>query len=97
VRKKVFGDGGRGQSASSRLLKNYHLMVIQSILKDQVCLKSPFEKGGFRGIYRGLQNPPSPPLEKGGIKAASIMLKNSFFNNLVGVHLNRFQTTQEKS
>jgi hypothetical protein len=30
-------------------------------------LKSPFEKGGFRGIYKGLQNPPSPLFPKGGV------------------------------
>ncbi len=29
-------------------------------------LKSPFLKGGFRGIMRRLFNPPCPPLEKGG-------------------------------
>jgi hypothetical protein len=29
-------------------------------------LKSPFEKGGFRGIYKGLPNSPQPPFSKGG-------------------------------
>jgi len=29
--------------------------------------KSPFLKGGFRGIIKRLFNPPCPPLEKGGI------------------------------
>ena len=29
-------------------------------------LKSPFPKGGFRGIIRRLHNPPCPPLKKGG-------------------------------
>jgi hypothetical protein len=29
-------------------------------------LKSPFSKGGFRGIIRWLYNPPCPPLKKGG-------------------------------
>jgi hypothetical protein len=29
-------------------------------------LKSPFSKGGFRGIIKRLSNPPSPPLKKGG-------------------------------
>jgi hypothetical protein len=47
-------------------------MVKQSILKDQKCLKSPFEKGGFRGISNSYKLPPNPPLEKGGIKGASI-------------------------
>ena len=28
--------------------------------------KSPFSKGGFRGIIKGLCNPPCPPLGKGG-------------------------------
>jgi hypothetical protein len=53
------------------LLKNYYQMVIQSILKDQECLKSPFGKGGFRGISVIYKIPPYPPLEKGGIKADS--------------------------
>jgi hypothetical protein len=42
--------------------------MITSILKDQDYIKSPFEKGGFRGISSGYQIPPNPPLEKGGIK-----------------------------
>jgi hypothetical protein len=29
-------------------------------------LKSPFEKGGFRGISSDAIIPPDPPLEKGG-------------------------------
>jgi hypothetical protein len=29
-------------------------------------LKSPFAKGGFRGISRGYKIPPNPPLKKGG-------------------------------
>ena len=29
-------------------------------------LKSPFEKGGLRGIYGGLKIPPQPPFAKGG-------------------------------
>jgi len=33
------------------MLKNYHQMVIKSILKNQLCLKSPFDKGGFKGIF----------------------------------------------
>jgi hypothetical protein len=43
-------------------------LVIARILKDQDYIKSPFEKGGFRGISIGYKIPPSPPLEKGGIK-----------------------------
>jgi hypothetical protein len=58
--KRGFGIG------SSRLLENYHLMVIQSILKDQVCLKSPFGKGRFRGISGSYKIPPQPPFRKGG-------------------------------
>jgi len=34
-------------------------------LRDFPC-KSPFAKGGFRGILIGYINPPSPPLRKGG-------------------------------
>ncbi len=52
------------------MLKNYQQMVIQSILKDQECLKSPFGKGGFSGISGSYKIPPNPPLEKGGIKTA---------------------------
>jgi hypothetical protein len=29
-------------------------------------LKSPFFKGGFRGIMKRLSNPPLPPFKKGG-------------------------------
>ena len=52
---------------TSRLLKNYHQMVIKSILKNQEYLKSPFGKGGFRGISSSYKIPPNLPLEKGGI------------------------------
>jgi hypothetical protein len=52
-------------------LKNYYQMVMQSIFKDQESLKSPFGKGGFRGISVSYKIPPTPPLEKGGIKADS--------------------------
>ncbi len=41
--------------------------------RDSGCqrIKSPFFKGGFRGIIKGYYNPPCPPLEKGGkIKSA---------------------------
>jgi hypothetical protein len=31
-------------------------------------VKSPFEKGGFRGISSSYKNPPCPPLIKGGKK-----------------------------
>jgi hypothetical protein len=34
----------------------------------QEILKSPFEKGGFRGILKGYKNPSSPPLGKSGKK-----------------------------
>jgi hypothetical protein len=33
--------------------------------------KSPFSKGGLRGIIRRLYNPPYPPLEKGGDPTAN--------------------------
>jgi hypothetical protein len=46
-------------------------MVMQSLLKDQECLKSPLGKGGFRGISDSYIITPHPPLEKGGIKAAA--------------------------
>jgi hypothetical protein len=41
------------------------------MVEDKPCLegrraKSPFFKGGFRGIIKHLLNPPYPPLEKGG-------------------------------
>jgi len=42
-----------------RLLKNSSL-EIQSSLNYQECLKSPFEKGGFRGISGGYKITPSP-------------------------------------
>jgi hypothetical protein len=35
-------------------------MVIKSMLKDQGFLKSPFEKGGFRGISVSYKIPPNP-------------------------------------
>jgi hypothetical protein len=40
-----------------------------AIILPRVCqgfLKSPFEKGGFRGILKSYKNPPRPSLEKGG-------------------------------
>ena len=70
---------------SSRLLKNYHQMVIQSIFKDQECLKSPFGKGRFKGISGSYKIPPNPLLEKGGIKTASNQASKPFFNNLLGL------------
>jgi hypothetical protein len=45
--------------------------IIKELLINQKCIKSPFEKGGFRGIFKGyFQIPPNPPLVKGGIKSA---------------------------
>jgi hypothetical protein len=38
-------------------------------------LKSPFFKGGFRGIIKGLSNPPLPPFRKGGRKNLRIMME----------------------
>jgi hypothetical protein len=60
-------------------------MVNQSIFKDQKCLKSPFEKGGFRGISNSYKIPPTPPLEKGGIKGASNQAQNPFSKNLLEI------------
>jgi hypothetical protein len=37
-------------------------MLIQSILKDQECLKSPFGKGGFRGFQAVKKSPLTPVL-----------------------------------
>jgi hypothetical protein len=34
--------------------------------------KSPFEKGGFRGIYKQLKKSPLPPFGKGGIKTEAL-------------------------
>jgi hypothetical protein len=67
-------------------------MVMQSFLKDQKCLKSPFEKGGFRGISDSYIIPPHPPLEKGGIKGASNQAQKSFFHNLLSVRPKRADT-----
>ena len=41
------------------MTKNQHDFGVEA-------LKSPFFKGGFRGIMERLSNPPYPPLEKGG-------------------------------
>jgi hypothetical protein len=40
-------------------------------MNDKRCLKSPFEKGGFRGISSAYKIPPNPPFSKGGIKTSS--------------------------
>ncbi len=40
----------------------------------RLVFKSPFEKGGFRGIFKRLENPPYPPLEKGGNKLTDYWL-----------------------
>jgi hypothetical protein len=36
--------------------------IIKSIIQNQECIKSPFEKGGFRGISRGYLKSPLTPL-----------------------------------
>jgi hypothetical protein len=35
-------------------------------LRDVECSKSPFSKGGFRGIYKPLKSPLSPLFKRGG-------------------------------
>jgi hypothetical protein len=47
-----------------RLLDSVHP---ETTYAGKLFLKSPFEKGGFRGIYKGLPPPPSSPLPKGGV------------------------------
>ena len=48
------GGEGQGEGGSEKAFGNEY--------------KSPFSKGGFRGIFQGLGKiPPSPPLKKGGI------------------------------
>jgi len=66
-------------------LQNYSQIEIQNILNYQESLKSPFEKGGFRGISGGDKIPPIPPLEKGGIKTAFNQAQKPFFNNLLNL------------
>jgi hypothetical protein len=70
-------------SAISRLLKNYLQIEIQSRIENQRYSKSPFEKGGFRGISGAEKIPPNPPFSKGGAKNASNRSPNLFFNNLI--------------
>ncbi len=42
--------------------------------------KSPFSKGGFRGIFNRLSEiPPNPPLRKGGIKLPPMLTKRASF------------------
>jgi len=38
------------------------------LMENRRYLKSPFEKGGFRGILGAYQIPPIPPFLKGGDK-----------------------------
>jgi hypothetical protein len=42
-------------------------------------LKPPFEKGGFRGIFKGLSNPPAPPFTKGGGILGSFLMETTQF------------------
>jgi hypothetical protein len=45
-------------------LQRWYLKIYETINRKS---KSPFSKGGFRGIIKGLfLIPPGPPLEKGG-------------------------------
>jgi hypothetical protein len=64
------------------MLKNYLQKEIQSLIENQGYSKSPFEKGGFRGISKAYKIPPTPPFTKGGIKTASTQAQNLFFNSL---------------
>jgi hypothetical protein len=77
--------GGRSSSEPIRLLKSYLQIEIQSLTENQRYSKSPFEKGGFRGISGALKIPPNPPFSKGGIKKASNKSQNPFFNNLIAM------------
>jgi hypothetical protein len=45
---------------------------------NQRHLKSPFEKGGLRGISGAYKIPPNPPFSKGGINTSSIRLISYF-------------------
>jgi len=60
-------------------------MEIQSILNYPKRLKSPFEKGGFRGISGGYKIPPNPPLGKGGKKTALVRLQSRYKNLIVNI------------
>jgi hypothetical protein len=53
-------------------------MLIKCLIEDQEYIKSPFEKGGFRGISDSCIIPPDPPLKKGGIKRVFLILKGDF-------------------
>jgi hypothetical protein len=59
-------------------------MEIQDLIESQGNLKSPFEKGGFRGISGAYKIPPNPPFSKGGIKTSSNQAHQLFFNSLLG-------------
>jgi hypothetical protein len=50
-----------------------HMMHIDFLLRTWH-VKSPFFKGGFRGIIKRLSNPHCPPLEKGGKKMLCLLL-----------------------
>jgi hypothetical protein len=61
-------------------------MVIQCLIENenQEQLKSPFEKGGFRGISASYKIPPTPPLEKGGNKNGLLSGLKAFSDNMLG-------------
>jgi hypothetical protein len=42
------------------------IMLSTGKMSGKAVLKSPFPKGGFRGIINRLFNPPLPPFRKGG-------------------------------
>jgi hypothetical protein len=56
-------------------------MAKKNIPKDHDCFKSPFEKGGFRGISDSDKIPHLPP--QGGIKTTSNQTRKAFFNSLL--------------
>jgi L,D-transpeptidase ErfK/SrfK len=58
-------------------------MEIQGLKKNRRYLKSPFEKGGLRGISGADKIPPNPPFSKGGIKTASNQAHTLFFHSLL--------------
>jgi len=49
-------------------MKKYLPLKIQGRIEKQRFLKSPLEKGGFRGISNAYQIPPNPPFSKGGTR-----------------------------
>jgi hypothetical protein len=75
------------ESVSKPVLGKY---VLKTRLKvGNGDFKSPFFKGGFRGIIKPLYNPPCPPLGKGGV----ILSQLKFPRIIQGDAGNRFEMT----